>query len=153
MRPARTLDVLTMVDDDLDALTADLALELVRGAPGDDLAVVDHGDGVGQLVGFLQVLGGQQQARRRDRRTGNSSTYCLLLTTQYLEEADELANTIAVVDHGKIIARGTADELKSQVGGERIEVVVHHREDIERAAGLIRPFGVGDASSTPTRAS
>jgi ABC-2 type transport system ATP-binding protein len=69
----------------------------------------------------------------------------LLLTTQYLEEADELANTIAVVDHGKIIARGTADELKTQVGGERIEVVVHERTDTERAAGLIRPFGVGDA--------
>jgi ABC-2 type transport system ATP-binding protein len=69
----------------------------------------------------------------------------LLLTTQYLEEADELANTIAVVDHGKIIARGTADELKSQVGGERIEVVVHDRAEIEHAAGLIRPFGVGDA--------
>ncbi len=69
----------------------------------------------------------------------------LLLTTQYLEEADELANTIAVVDHGKIIARGTADELKSQVGGERIEVVVRERADTERAVGLIRPFGVGDA--------
>src|ERR687895_1028076 len=48
----------------------------------------------------------------------------LLLTTQYLEEADELADTIAVVDKGKIIARGTSDELKSQVGGERIDVVV-----------------------------
>ena len=54
----------------------------------------------------------------------------LLLTTQYLEEADELADTIAVVDHGKIIARGTADELKAQVGGERIEVVVRDRERI-----------------------
>jgi ABC-2 type transport system ATP-binding protein len=61
----------------------------------------------------------------------------LLLTTQYLEEADELANTIAVVDHGKIIARGTADELKSQVGGERIEVVVHAREDIARAVEVL----------------
>ena len=51
----------------------------------------------------------------------------MLLTTQYLEEADELADSIAVVDTGRIIARGTADELKSQVGGERIEVVVHAR--------------------------
>ncbi len=51
----------------------------------------------------------------------------LLLTTQYLEEADELADVIAVVDHGRIIAEGTADELKSEVGGERIEVVVHRR--------------------------
>jgi ABC-2 type transport system ATP-binding protein len=61
----------------------------------------------------------------------------LLLTTQYLEEADELADMIAVVDHGKIIARGTADELKSQVGGERIEVVVHDRTEIERAREVL----------------
>jgi ABC-2 type transport system ATP-binding protein len=61
----------------------------------------------------------------------------LLLTTQYLEEADELANTIAVVDHGKIIARGTADELKSQVGGERIEVVIRDRTSIDTARGLL----------------
>lgn len=55
----------------------------------------------------------------------------LLLTTQYLEEADELADQIAVVDHGRIVAKGTADELKSSVGGERIEVVVRHHADIE----------------------
>jgi len=61
----------------------------------------------------------------------------LLLTTQYLEEADELADTIAVVDHGKIIARGTADELKSQVGGERIEVVVRDRAAMERATAIL----------------
>jgi ABC-2 type transport system ATP-binding protein len=61
----------------------------------------------------------------------------LLLTTQYLEEADELANTIAVVDSGKIIARGTADELKSQVGGERIEVVVHDKAQIQKAVEVL----------------
>jgi len=61
----------------------------------------------------------------------------LLLTTQYLEEADELANTIAVVDHGKIIARGTSDELKSQVGGERIDVVVRHSNDVPRVAQIM----------------
>ncbi|HEU4920712.1 MAG TPA: ATP-binding cassette domain-containing protein [Candidatus Limnocylindrales bacterium] len=61
----------------------------------------------------------------------------LLLTTQYLEEADELADSIAVVDRGRIIARGTADELKSQVGGERIEVVVRDRAAIEPARELL----------------
>jgi ABC-2 type transport system ATP-binding protein len=48
----------------------------------------------------------------------------LLLTTQYLEEADQLADEIAVIDHGKVIARGTSDALKKQVGGERLEVIV-----------------------------
>ena len=67
----------------------------------------------------------------------------LLLTTQYLEEADELADTIAVVDHGRIIARGTADELKGQVGGERIEVVVHDRAEIQRAAEVLARDGSG----------
>ncbi|MEZ5158151.1 MAG: ATP-binding cassette domain-containing protein [Candidatus Nanopelagicales bacterium] len=62
----------------------------------------------------------------------------LLLTTQYLEEADELADTIAVVDTGKIIAQGTADELKAQVGGERIEVVVSDRTVVEHAQALLK---------------
>ncbi len=61
----------------------------------------------------------------------------VLLTTQYMEEADELANTIAVVDHGKIIARGTSAELKAQIGGERIEVVVHDPAAVARAAELL----------------
>ena len=50
----------------------------------------------------------------------------LLLTTQYLEEADQLADEIAVIDHGKVIARGTSDALKKQVGGERLEIVVEN---------------------------
>jgi ABC-2 type transport system ATP-binding protein len=70
----------------------------------------------------------------------------ILLTTQYLEEADELAHSIAVVDHGKIIARGTADDLKSQIGGERIEVVVHRRDDIDRAANVLRRHGEVDCN-------
>src|SRR4030088_787783 len=61
----------------------------------------------------------------------------LLLTTQYLEEADELAHTIAVVDHGRDTPPGTSDELKAQVGGERIEVVVHSRDDIPRTIAVL----------------
>jgi ABC-2 type transport system ATP-binding protein len=76
----------------------------------------------------------------------------LLLTTQYLEEADELADQIAVVDSGRIIAQGTADSLKSQVGGERIEVVVHRIEDLDVAVGLLRgPDGLAVTVDQHTR--
>jgi ABC-2 type transport system ATP-binding protein len=67
----------------------------------------------------------------------------LLLTTQYLEEADELANEIAVVDSGRIIAQGTSDQLKADVGGERIEVVVHTREAISLARDVLAREGAG----------
>jgi ABC-2 type transport system ATP-binding protein len=52
----------------------------------------------------------------------------LLLTTQYLEEADQLADEIVVIDYGKVIARGTSDALKKQVGGERLEVIVEQSQ-------------------------
>ncbi|MFD4972598.1 ATP-binding cassette domain-containing protein [Streptomyces sp. NPDC058424] len=70
----------------------------------------------------------------------------LLLTTQYLEEADHLAHEIAVVDHGRVIARGTSDQLKARTGGERVEVVVHQREHIPTAAEVLRGFGKGDTT-------
>lgn len=67
----------------------------------------------------------------------------LLLTTQYLEEADLLADEIVVIDHGKIIAQGTADQLKSQVGGERLEVTVTDPAALDTATRLLTPLGVG----------
>lgn len=69
----------------------------------------------------------------------------LLLTTQYLEEADHLAHDICVIDHGKVIARGTSDQLKAQTGGERVEVVVHERDRIEDAARALSALGKGEA--------
>ncbi|SMF12991.1 ATP-binding cassette domain-containing protein [Streptomyces sp. Amel2xC10] len=70
----------------------------------------------------------------------------LLLTTQYLEEADHLAHDIAVVDHGKVIARGTSDQLKARTGGERVEVVVREREDIATAREVLAGFGKGETT-------
>ncbi|AJE81070.1 MULTISPECIES: daunorubicin resistance protein DrrA family ABC transporter ATP-binding protein [Streptomyces] len=65
----------------------------------------------------------------------------LLLTTQYLEEADRLARDIAVVDHGRIIARGTPRDMKTQAGGQRIELVVAWPEQLEHAVALLDRFG------------
>jgi daunorubicin resistance ABC transporter ATP-binding subunit len=84
----------------------------------------------------------------------------LLLTTQYLEEADQLASRVAVIDDGAVIAEGTPDQLKSSVGGEHLEIVLAAGADVEAAivsvkpyaAGSVRPLGEGRRLSVPVEA-
>ncbi len=64
----------------------------------------------------------------------------LVLTTQYLEEADRLADSIVVLDQGRVVAEGTPAALKQQVGGERVEVTVARPSDVARAAAALDPF-------------
>ena len=68
----------------------------------------------------------------------------LLLTTQYMEEAERLANQIVVVDHGRVIAGGTADQLKAQVGGERLELVVADASRLGQAREVLAAVGSGE---------
>ena len=73
----------------------------------------------------------------------------MLLTTQYLEEADELADRIAVIDHGRVIAEGTGNELKDRVGGQLLEVELATPPSASEPGGA-RP---GRAAATPSRTS
>lgn len=70
----------------------------------------------------------------------------VLLTTQYLEEADLLADNIIVIDRGRAIAEGTADQLKSQVGGERIEVVVEDPAHVAKVEGYLSEVALGEVT-------
>ncbi|QCR42895.1 daunorubicin/doxorubicin resistance ABC transporter ATP-binding protein DrrA [Curtobacterium sp. SGAir0471] len=72
----------------------------------------------------------------------------VLLTTQYLEEADQLADDIAVIDDGRVIAEGTADQLKAQVGGHRVVVTLVDGDDREAVVTALRRYGVGDVETS-----
>jgi ABC-2 type transport system ATP-binding protein len=69
-----------------------------------------------------------------------------LLTTQYLDEADRLASTITVIDHGRVIAEGTSDQLKDHLGGERLEVTLDEISDVDAAVRALAPM----ADETPS---
>ncbi|MGW3011252.1 ATP-binding cassette domain-containing protein [Streptomyces sp. NPDC001219] len=75
----------------------------------------------------------------------------VLLTTQYLDEADALADRIAVVDTGRVIAEGTPDELKRKVGDERLEIVVARPDDVPTAVTALRRISADEPSADPDR--
>ena len=77
----------------------------------------------------------------------------VLLTTQYLDEADQLANNIVVIDHGRVIAEGSADELKDQVGGDRVEIVVQDVAQLGAAQEALALLASGAATSDSDRRS
>jgi ABC-2 type transport system ATP-binding protein len=64
----------------------------------------------------------------------------VLLTTQYLDEADRLASRIAVIDHGRLLAEGTPDQLKDRVGGERLEIQLDSESQADAAVGALKPM-------------
>ncbi len=140
---------------------------IVKGYSGGMRRRLDLG---ASLVGRPRVLILDEPTTGLDPRTRNdvwryiedlvAEGTTVLLTTQYLEEADYLAHRVVVVDEGRIIAEGTSDELKDQMGGDVLEVRVADAADLRQAGEVIAAFGDGHAQvdedqlrvSIPTRA-
>ncbi len=74
----------------------------------------------------------------------------VLLTTQYLDEADQLADDIVVIDHGRVIAHGTSSQLKDQIGGDRLEITLHDPADAQGAIQALTPVVSGEATVEDT---
>jgi ABC-type multidrug transport system ATPase subunit len=140
---------------------------IVKGYSGGMRRRLDLG---ASLVGRPRVLILDEPTTGLDPRTRNDvwryiedlveEGTTVLLTTQYLEEADYLAHRVVVVDEGRVIAEGTSDELKDQMGGDVLEVRVADAADLGRAGEVIAAFGDAHAQidadqlrvSVPTRA-
>lgn len=75
----------------------------------------------------------------------------LILTTQYLDEADRTADQIVVLDHGRIAAQGTPTELKQRVGGERVAITLGDEDDADVVAGALSPFADGEIAADPAQ--
>jgi ABC-2 type transport system ATP-binding protein len=73
----------------------------------------------------------------------------VLLTTQYLDEADQLADRISVIDHGRVIAEGSPDQLKSKLGGDRIDVVAHRADQLAATAAILGRAAGAEAEADP----
>ncbi len=137
---------------------ADAADRLVKGYSGGMRRRLDVG---ASLVGRPRVLILDEPTTGLDPASRNDVWHFIeelvvegttvLLTTQYLEEADRLASRIVVVDEGKVIAEGTADELKDQMGGDVLEARVVDPADLERAGELIARYGDGAAQIDPVQ--
>ncbi len=139
-------------DDILERMSlTDAADRQVRTYSGGMRRRIDLG---ASLVGRPEVLMLDEPTTGLDPRTRNDlwqlihqlvdEGTTLLLTTQYLDEADELAHRLGVIDQGKIIAEGTPDELKERLGGDRLQASPANPADMERTKAVLASVGDGE---------